>query len=40
MKFARGHVTQPMKVVGQTDKTGTEVVFKPDPGDVHRDDGV
>ena len=31
MKFARGHVTQPMKVVGQTDKTGTEVVFKPDP---------
>ena len=31
MKFARGHVTQPMKIVGQTDKTGTEVVFKPDP---------
>ena len=31
MKFARGHVTHPMKVVGQTDKTGTEVVFKPDP---------
>ena len=31
MKFARGHVTQPMKVVGQTDKTGTDVVFKPDP---------
>ena len=31
MKFARGHVTQPMKVVGRTDKTGTEVVFKPDP---------
>ncbi len=31
MKFARGHVTQPMQVVGQTDKTGTEVVFKPDP---------
>ena len=31
MKFARGHVTQSMKVVGQTDKTGTEVVFKPDP---------
>ena len=30
-KFARGHVTQPMKVVGRTDKTGTEVVFKPDP---------
>lgn len=23
--------SQPMKVVGQTDKTGTEVVFKPDP---------
>ena len=31
MKFARGHVTQPMQVVGRTDKTGTEVVFKPDP---------
>ena len=31
MKFARGHVTQPMKIVGRTDKTGTEVVFKPDP---------
>ena len=31
MKFARGHVTQPMQVVGQTDKTGTEVVFNPDP---------
>ena len=31
MKFARGHVTQPLKVVGRTVKTGTEVVFKPDP---------
>ncbi len=31
MKFARGVVTQPMTVVGQTDRTGTEVVFKPDP---------
>mgnify|MGYP001071832594 FL=1 len=31
MKFARGLVTQQMKVVGQTEKTGTEVVFKPDP---------
>ena len=31
MKFARGHVTQPMQVVGRTDQTGTEVVFKPDP---------
>ena len=31
MKFARGHVTQPMKVVGHTDETGTQVVFKPDP---------
>ena len=31
MKFARGHVTQPMTVIGQTDKTGTEVVFQPDP---------
>ncbi|MBR2491189.1 MAG: DNA topoisomerase (ATP-hydrolyzing) subunit B [Ruminiclostridium sp.] len=31
MKFARGHVTQPMTVVGTTDRTGTEVTFKPDP---------
>ena len=31
MKFARGQVTQPMQVVGQTDRTGTEVVFQPDP---------
>jgi len=31
MKFARGVVTQEMKIIGETDKTGTEVVFKPDP---------
>jgi len=31
MKFARGHITQPMTVVGETDVTGTEVTFKPDP---------
>ncbi|MBO5836296.1 MAG: DNA topoisomerase (ATP-hydrolyzing) subunit B [Oscillospiraceae bacterium] len=31
MKFARGHITQEMKIVGQTDKTGTEVTFQPDP---------
>ena len=31
MKFSRGQVTQPMKIVGKTDKTGTEVVFQPDP---------
>ena len=31
MKFARGHITQPMTVVGDTDKTGTEVTFQPDP---------
>ena len=31
MKFARGQVTQPMQVVGDTDRHGTEVVFKPDP---------
>ena len=31
MKFARGHVTQPMTVIGETNKTGTEVIFKPDP---------
>ena len=31
MKFARGHITQEMKVVGKTEKTGTEVTFQPDP---------
>ena len=31
MKFARGHITQEMTVVGNTDKTGTEVTFQPDP---------
>lgn len=31
MKFARGAITQEMKVVGKTDKTGTEVTFQPDP---------
>ena len=31
MKFARGHITQEMKIVGRTDKTGTEVTFQPDP---------
>ena len=31
MKFARGKVTQPMTVVGETDKHGTVVTFKPDP---------
>ena len=30
MKFARGHITQEMTVVGDTDKTGTEVTFQPD----------
>ncbi len=31
MKFARGNVTQAMTIIGSTDHTGTEVVFKPDP---------
>ncbi len=31
MKFSRGEVTQPMRIVGETDRHGTEVVFKPDP---------
>ncbi|MBQ2895834.1 MAG: DNA topoisomerase (ATP-hydrolyzing) subunit B [Oscillospiraceae bacterium] len=31
MKFSRGHVTQEMKVVGETDITGTHVRFHPDP---------
>ena len=31
VKFSRGNITQEMTVVGATDRTGTEVVFKPDP---------
>ena len=31
MKFARGSITQEMKIVGKTDRTGTEVTFQPDP---------
>ena len=31
MKFSRGNITQEMKIIGTTDHTGTEVVFKPDP---------
>ena len=31
MKFSRGQITQEMKIVGKTDKTGTEVTFQPDP---------
>ncbi len=31
MKFARGNITQGMTVIGETDKQGTTVTFKPDP---------
>ena len=31
MRFARGNITQEMKIVGTTDRTGTTVTFKPDP---------
>ena len=31
MRFARGNITQEMTVVGNTDRTGTEVTFQPDP---------
>ena len=31
MKFSRGHITQEMRVVGTTERTGTCVTFKPDP---------
>ena len=31
MKFSRGTITQEMKIVGNTHKTGTEVTFQPDP---------
>ncbi len=30
MKFSRGHVTQEMTEIGQTDRHGTKVIFKPD----------
>jgi DNA gyrase subunit B len=30
MKFSRGHVTQPMTIVGTTEEHGSEIVFKPD----------
>ena len=30
MKFSRGSITQEMTIIGTTDHTGTEVVFKPD----------
>ena len=31
MKFSRGHITEEMTVVGETDRMGTTVIFKPDP---------
>ena len=31
MKFSRGEITQEMKIIGDTDHTGTYVRFKPDP---------
>ena len=31
MKFSRGHITQEMRVVATTERTGTCVTFKPDP---------
>lgn len=31
MKFSRGHITQDMTIVGETDYNGTTVTFKPDP---------
>jgi len=31
MRFSRGKITQEMKIIGKTDRTGTTVTFKPDP---------
>ena len=31
MKFSRGNITKEMKIIGETDHTGTTVTFKPDP---------
>ena len=36
MRFARGDITQELTVVGDTDRSGTEVVFKPD-GEIFED---
>ncbi len=30
MRFSRGHITQEMRIIGDTDRTGTTVRFKPD----------
>ena len=31
MRFSRGNITQEMRIIGDTDRTGTTVRFKPDP---------
>ena len=31
LHFDRGHYTEPLKIIGETDKTGTSVLFKADP---------
>ncbi len=31
MKFSRGFITEPITIIGDTEKTGTRVRFKPDP---------
>ena len=31
MRFSRGHITQEMRIIGDTNRTGTTVRFKPDP---------
>ncbi|MGM9650346.1 MAG: DNA topoisomerase (ATP-hydrolyzing) subunit B [Faecousia sp.] len=31
MRFSRGNITQEMKIVGTTDRHGTQVTFQPDP---------
>ncbi len=31
MKFSRGNITQEMRIIGDTDRSGTTVRFKPDP---------
>ncbi|WP_295580160.1 DNA topoisomerase (ATP-hydrolyzing) subunit B [uncultured Oscillibacter sp.] len=36
MKFSRGSITQEMRIVGTTDRTGTTVTFKPD-GEIFED---
>ncbi|MCL1796132.1 MAG: DNA gyrase subunit B, partial [Clostridia bacterium] len=40
MRFSRGDITQPLTVVGDTDQTGTVVIFTPDVKTAENPDGI